>query len=59
MDKAQEIAAHVMQSAKEGIMIKPEDLAPKEEKRKKSNPISQRARSQKEPCLAMDTLNMC
>lgn len=39
MDNAQEIAAHVMQSAKEGIMIKPEDLAPKEEKKEevKSN----------------------
>lgn len=33
MESAQEIAAHVMQSAKEGIMIKPEDLAPKEEKK--------------------------
>ena len=39
MDNAQEIAAHVMQTAKEGIMIKPEDLAPKEEKKEevKSN----------------------
>lgn len=32
MESAREIATHVMQAAKDGVMIKPESLAPKEEK---------------------------
>lgn len=35
-DNAQEVATHIMQSAKDAIMIKPESLAPKEEKKEEA-----------------------
>lgn len=35
-DSAQEVATHIMQSAKDAIMIKPESLAPKEEKKEEA-----------------------
>lgn len=35
-DSAQEVAAHIMQSAKDAIMIKPESLAPKKEEKEEA-----------------------
>ena len=43
MEKAHEIAAHVMQTAQEGVQINPKELEPKEEKREEVSAAPQGA----------------
>ena len=57
MEKAHEIAAHVMQTAQEGVQINPKELEPKEEKKAEVS-AALKELFQKEQFLEMDILNM-
>lgn len=57
MEKAHEIAAHVMQTAQEGVQINPKELEPKEEKKAEVS-AALKELFQKEQYLEMDISNM-
>lgn len=59
MEKAQDIAAHLVEAGKDGVKVKPESLAPKEAPKAEAKALSQQGQSLLEPFLATATSNTC
>ena len=59
MESAQEIATHILETAKDGVKVKPEELQPAEAPKARQKMHSQKVRYHQVQLLAMAKLNLC